>query len=747
MIEKTVKGTLNSHRLIYNKPAKNWNEALPLGNGRIGAMLFGGASIEHIDLNEDTLWSGRPSVSKQNCVETYKTARELTLNGEPEKAEKLLEKEFGDYLVQMYLPLGSIDLKMRLNGEISDYSRELRLDKAVLKTSFVSKGIKYTRTAFISPVSQIMVIKTEADKPNSVSFDAELHGALKCRGFLKNKTAYIEGNAPVCEAPFGSTTCHEESKIYSNSDSEKGIPYLAAMTVIADGTEVTEKENLLSVENADSATVIFAVRTGFKDYKTDPVLSGKDYRAELYEDLKKAGTVTFEELLNACVTEHRRLYDRTELVLPESKNSSLPTDERLKLKAKGEEDQSLYALLFHFGRYLTVCASRKGTQPMNLQGIWNKELIPPWSSNYTLNINTEMNYWPTLNAGLEECYEPLIEMIKEMAVLGKKTAESYYNAKGWVSHHASDIWRVTHPTTNRINNCCQWGYWPMSSGWLTKMLFDYYVHTEDLEFLKEIYPVLKGSADFYKSMLTEINGNFVLCPSTSPENRYMTGSDESCSLDITTAMTTEIIRDVLNIADIASKKLEKSHTDYLEFAKKLPEFKIDSDGGLSEWYTEHEKWDIHHRHVSHLYALFPSNQITDETPKLEEACKRTLEQRGDGGTGWSLAWKINLWARLKDGEHALKLLDNQLTPIDSEINTPDCMGGSYPNLFCAHPPFQIDGNFGACNGIMMMLAQYNNGKLELLPALPKSWKDGALYGYHANGGKVIDIVWKDGKPV
>ena len=294
MVEKTVKGTLNSHRLIFNKPAKNWNEALPLGNGRIGAMLFGGASIEHIDLNEDTLWSGRPSISKQNCFEAYKTARGLTLKGEAERAEKLLENEFGDYLVQMYLPLGSIDLKMRIDGEISEYNRELRLDTAVFKTSFVSNGIKYTRTAFISPVHQVMAIKTEADKPNSVSFDAALHGALKCRGFLKNKTAYIEGNAPVCEAPFGSTTCHEESKIYSNSDSEKGIPYLAAMTVIADGAEVKEKDNLLSVENADSATVIFAVRTGFKDYKTDPVLSGKDYRAELYEDLKKAGTVTFE---------------------------------------------------------------------------------------------------------------------------------------------------------------------------------------------------------------------------------------------------------------------------------------------------------------------------------------------------------------------------------------------------------------------------------------------------------------------
>ncbi len=726
----------SEHRLWYTQPAKNWNEALPLGNGRIGVMAHGGAAQEKLSLNEDTLWSGYPRASALQCDDVYKQAQRLALAGDFFSSQELLEKEFGDYLVQMYLPLGHIDITMAHNLQVADYARELRLNTAIHTVSYRCGGVRYVRECFVSAPHHVVAVHLTADAPGQISFGASLHGALKCTKDQDGEALYITGNCPVCLPPYGSVTRDESGHLYFGEDEKKGVGYRAGMRAAIKGGSSHTDAGVITVENADEATLYFAVRTSFNGPFAHPVTNGKLYHGVCVTDLEKACAAGFEALKTAHIQAHQALYNRCYISLAESDASALPTDERLRRRPEG--DNALYALLFHYGRYLLIASSRKGTQAANLQGIWNEKIVPPWSSNYTLNINTEMNYWPALAGNLAECYEPLIALTTELWQAGQQTAKNYYGASGFCSHHATDIWRTTHPNTSRLPQSCAWGQWNLSSGWLCAMLYEYYRYTGDTDYLKSIAPILADGADFYLSLLTEKDGELILCPATSPENGYIR-EGKRCPMDISSTMNMAIIRDVLNCAGKAL------NTDkYDDALKRLRGYRINSDGTLNEWHDEHEDFEPHHRHISHLYGLFPSRQIT--TRELTDACKKTLEKRGDGGTGWSLAWKINLWARLLDGERALQLLDNQLALVESDYEGRETGGGSYPNLLCAHPPFQIDGNFGACSGIMQMLVQEDAaGGTKLLPALPAAWACGEVYGLCLPGGKTISFSWKDGK--
>ena len=737
----------SEHALRYKKSATCFNEALPLGNGRIGAMVYGGVSEETISLNEDTLWSGHPKEKNiENYPDVYRRALEMFEGGNISGTQKHLENHFGDFLVQMYLPLADLNIRTE-HVDVTRYSRVLRLDTAIHTVKYTADGKTFTRETFISEPYQVLAVRFQCTQARSVNFEAILEGRLPCEyesydGEPFKDAVYMHGIAPTCMAEYGSSTKSTDDWCFDG----KGISYGSALTVKVTGGSVTYGKNTVIVKDADEAILYFGVRTNFQGYNQFP--QGTEYKEQSLSDVQKAAMIDYDLLKKESIRSHKRLYNRCGISLSDgSKNDiakgSIPTDERLKRIQNGEEDNALYALLFNFGRYLTISGSREGTEPLNLQGIWNDKLIPPWSSNYTLNINTEMNYWPTLSCGLFECYEPFIRFVEELAESGRETAKNYYGVEGWVCHHSSDIWRLTHPGTNRLSCNAQWGFWNMSSGWLVVMLWDYYRYTLDEKFLKRVYPVMEEAARFYRELLVEYDGTLILPLSTSPENNYIK-NDMVHAIDKSTAMTQEILFDLFSVVSEASGVLGVTD-EYGNLISRLKRPFVQKDGQLCEWHEEHKVWDIHHRHVSHLYGLFPSNQFVDDE-EAKSACRNVLESRGDGGTGWSLAWKTNLWARLGDGEHALKLLKNQLTPIPGNYDGRDRGGGSYPNLFCAHPPFQIDGNFGVANGIIEMLLQCDEkGNPILLPALPKEWKRGSVKNLRLPGNRKISFAWGNGK--
>ena len=734
---------LHDHLLWYMKPAENFNEALPLGNGRIGAMVYGGAAEERLTLNEDTLWSGHPRRSERQCVEIWRAAQTLARQGAFKRAQAMLENEFGDDLVQAYLPLGT--LKIHTGHEnVQDYRRELNMQTACHMVKYTCQNVRFTRQCFISAADQVLAVRLIADQPGSVSVTLSLDGALHCEKSADENALYLLGRCPDRKPSRGAFTKDVSEYFYSDTPEKQGVEYFAAVRAFPEGGEMAITQEALVIREANAVTLLFAVRTNFHDFFTAPALSGLNPEKECREDLRMAGQKGWDALWSAHVASYQAMYNRCWVHLGEVPLSARPTDERLQRHAAGEDDPSLYALLFHYGRYLLISASRPGTQPANLQGIWNESLLPPWSSNYTLNINTEMNYWPALAANLEECYEPLLRLIRELRQAGTSVARNYYGVSGFCSHHATDLWRTAHPSTNFLNNCCQWGQWPLSGGWLSVMAYEAWRYSGDEKLLREIAPLLRDSADFYVSLLEEKDGALIFLPSTSPENGYVLDGAH-CPLDYTTTMTTAIIRDVLRCTTEALEALGEDASSYRRILPRLRPYQVCPDGTLNEWYGVHADWEIHHRHVSHLYGLFPSNQINETTPELLEACRKTLEKRGDESTGWSLAWKINLWARLRDGERAKRLLDLQLSPVESEREGMETGGGSYPNLFCAHPPFQIDGNFGACSGVIQMLLQQDvEGQIILLPALPAAWKDGEVHGLRLRGGKTISFCWENG---